>query len=113
MSIEICIHETHTDPEKFTVTPQAVYQLFKHGWEPPAGASYRGHAEDGSELVIPARSRQTTAAPTHQQIMDTILNRIGARMKLGGGLEGNFIHSYNQGIAEAAEAIQDLFGTSE
>lgn len=118
MNIRITTQETSESHPGFAISDHAVAQLFMHGWEPPAGCSYDLAYWDPEQhatvkLKIPARTRQATAAPTHQQIVDTILARIEERMKLGGGLEGNFAHSYQKGIQDAAEAIQDLYGSNQ
>lgn len=111
MNIRIVAMEEPDTTTPFDVQDQAVAELFKHGWEPPAGNAYCvNYRADGKiqSLFIPARPMQRSAQPTAEQLETIIINRIQSRISLGGGLQGNFVYAYQQGIKDAAEAIHDL-----
>lgn len=101
------------DDKTFEVSDLAVAELHKHGWEPPAGASYDVTTYDPDtcepqHLVIPARTTQATAGITVEQLEELILTRIHAR------LDGPILDSrIRAAIGDAAEAILDRTGADQ
>lgn len=122
MSIRITTAVVPGTDNRLHLTDLAVAELWKHGWEPPAGKEYRVKYWDYdertmTELHIPARTRQTTSLPTAEQLELVILQRIAARLdftelpKLTGGLETG--HAVVEAAGDAAEAILDILGGTQ
>lgn len=115
MSIRITtMNHPHNDPH-FVVHDLAVAELWKHGWEPPAGKEYHVRYWDQdqrtmTELHIPARLAQATATPTAEQIESIILQRLAARLDLVGITSAHTGCAVVQAAGDAAEAIRDLLG---
>jgi hypothetical protein len=113
MNTRIITENTPEDWPTFEVTNAAVIQLWQHGWEPPAVQSYDITTPDGGRLIIPQRTRQRTAPPTHAEIALTINARIQARMLLAGSTADDVVDALTKGVMDAAEAIQDLYGDTQ
>ena len=115
MTIHINADREPGGDDTLRVSDNAVAQLFLHGWEPPAGNAYNVEYDDHGRtehLFIPIRQRQATAPPTHAEIALTIAARIHARLKLTGTTAEEVIEAHGKGIQDAAEAIQDLYGST-
>lgn len=118
MNTRIIATETPEDHPTFEVTPQAVYELHMHGWEPPAGQEFHVTFQRATgtweELHIPARPRQRTSLPTQDELELVILSRIAGRLDhKNHGTLGDTADAVVKAAGDAAEAILDILGATQ